>query len=221
MLGGKRCGLEQNQRLAQTRLLEYFPTMTAILTRNRADTGPKRMRYTVREYYRMGEAGVFHPDRRCELIDGDIILFPKIAPLDAACHDSLNHALITRLSSHYRLRAQNPVRLDNHSEPQPDFAVLKPRKDGYRTAHPGPGDTLLVIELASTSLAYDIGKKQRAYAKAGIPEYWVVDLTGKQLHVFRKPATIGYANVQVLDDTDEIESTAVKGLRLTVCEMVG
>ena len=179
------------------------------------------MRYTVREFYRMAEAGVFSPNRRYELLNGDIILMQPIGESHADSHDWLNEALITRLAGHYRLRAQNPVRLDNHSEPQPDFAILKLRKDGYRTAHPGPGDTLLIIELASTSLAYDIGKKQRAYAKAGIPEYWVVDLTGKQLHVFRKPAAIGYANVQVLDDTDEIESTIVKGLRFTVREMVG
>lgn len=197
--------------------------MTATLTRsqNRADTGPKRMRCTVRDYYRMGEAGVFHPERRYELLDGDIILMQPIGESHADSHDWLNEALITRLHGQYRLRTQNPVRLDNYSEPQPDFAVLKLRKDGYRTAHPGPGDTLLVIELAASSLAYDIGKKQRAYAKAGIPEYWVVDLAGKQLHVFRKPATIGYAQVQVLDENDEIESTMAKGLRFTVREMVG
>ena len=179
------------------------------------------MRCTVRDYYRMGEAGVFHPDRRYELLNGDIILMQPIGESHADSHDWLMEALITRLGGSYRLRAQNPVRLDNYSEPQPDFAVLKLRKEGYRTAHPGPGDTLLVIELASSSLAYDIGKKQRAYAKAGIPEYWVVDLAGRQLHVFRKPAAIGYAQVQVLDENDEIQSTAVKNLRFTVREMVG
>ena len=195
--------------------------MTAILTRNRADTGPQRLRYTVRDFYRMGEAGVFHPDRRYELLNGDIILMQPIGESHAESHDWLMEALITRLHGQYRVRAQNPIRLDNHSEPLPDFAILKLRKEGYGTAHPGPGDTLLVIELASSSLAYDIGKKQRAYAKAGIPEYWVVDVTGKQLHVFRKPATIGYAQVQVLDDTDEVESSTVNGLRFTVREMVG
>ncbi len=195
--------------------------MAATLTQNRADTGPQRMRCTVRDFYRMAEAGVLSPDCRYELLNGDIILMQPIGESHAGNHDWLNHALITRLGDHYWLRTQNPVRLDNYSEPQPDFAILKPRKDGYRTAHPGPGDTLLVIELATSSLAYDIGKKQRAYAKAGIPEYWVVDLTGKQLHIFRKPAPIGYANVQVLDDTDEIQSSAVKNLRFTVREMVG
>ena len=197
--------------------------MSATITRTqaKADIGPKRMRCTVRDYYRMGEAGVFHPERHYELLDGDIILMQPIGESHADSHDWLMEALITRLGGHYRLRAQNPVRLDNYSEPQPDFAVLKLRKDGYRTAHPGPGDTLLVIELSASSLAYDIGKKQRAYAKAGISEYWVVDLAGRQLHVFRKPATIGYAQVHVLDENDEVESTAVKNLRFTVREMVG
>ena len=197
--------------------------MSATITRThaKADPGPQRMRCTVRDFYRMGEAGVFSPDRHYELLNGDIILMQPIGESHAGNHDWLTRALITRLGEHYWLRAQNPVRLDNHSEPLPDFAILKLRNDGYRTAHPGPGDTLLVIELASSSLAYDIGKKQRAYAKAGIPEYWVLDLTGRQLHVFRKPATIGYAQVRVLDEDDTIESTAVKSLRFTVREMVG
>ena len=209
-----------------TRALTLHQTKTpmpATLTRSRksADHGPQRMRCTVRDFYRMGEAGVFDPERRYELLDGDIILMPPIGISHAGGHDWLNQALIARLGGRHWLRAQNPVRLDNYSEPLPDFAVLKLRKDGYRTAHPGPGDTLLVIELAATSLGYDLGGKQRAYAKAGIPEYWVVDLAGRQLHVFRKPSVTGYTQAVALDDREEIDSTAVKGLRFTVKELVG
>lgn len=196
--------------------------MPATLTRQRSlsDSIPRRMRHTVRDFYRMEKAGVFAPERRYELLEGDIFQVPKPTPLHASRHDWLTRALITRLGARYWLRTQNPVRLDNFSEPLPDFAVLKPRKEAYST-HPRPGDTLLIIELAQSSLSYDIGRKQRAYAKAGIPEYWVLDLTDRQLHVFRKPAAIGYAQAQVLDTSDEIESTTVKGLRFTVREMVG
>lgn len=169
----------------------------------------------------MGEAGILDPERRYELLEGDIILMPPAGESDAGSHDWLNQALVSRLRGRYWLRTQNPVRLDNYSEPLPDFAVLKLRKDAYRTEHPKPEDTLLVIELAASSLGYDIGRKQRAYAKAGIPEYWVVDLKAKQLHVFRKPAEIGYADARVLDRGEEIASNAVKGLRFAVAEIVG
>jgi Uma2 family endonuclease len=197
--------------------------MPTLLPRSRrsAEIFPRRIRHTVRDFYRMGEAGILDPERRYELLEGDIILTPPTGESHADRHDSLTEALVTRLAGRYRLRTQNPVRLDNYSEPLPDFAVLKLRKEGYGTAHPKPEDTLLVIELAASSLAYDIGRKQRAYAKAGIPEYWVVDLAAKQLHVFRKPAEIGYADARVLDRSEEVASTTVKGLRFTVAEIVG
>jgi Uma2 family endonuclease len=203
--------------------LQQIREMPATLNHSRSSPkgAPSRVRVTVRDYYRMGEAGLFDPHRRYELLDGDIILMQPNGESHAGGHDWLTRELIKRLGDHHWLRTQGPVRLDNFSEPQPDFAVLKLPKDRYRSAHPGPSDTLLVIEFADSSLGYDIGKKQRAYAKAGIPECWVVDLNGRQLHVFRKPAAAGYANADVLEDGDEVVSSAVKGLRFTVTEMLG
>lgn len=198
------------------------PMTTTLPSPNSSATaGPHRVRLSVRDYYRMGEAGLLDEDRRYELLDGDLILMPPLGEAHAGGHDWLTQALVNRLRGRYWLRTQNPVRLDDFSEPQPDFAVLKLREDGYRKAHPKPDDTLLVIELAVSSLGYDLGRKQRAYAKAGVPEYWVIDLNSRQLHVFRQPSAVGYADAQVLDDTDDVASASVEGLRFTVAELVG
>ena len=197
-------------------------TMTTTLSHpRRADVGPRRVRLTVRDFYKMGEAGVLDDAHRYELLDGDLMMMPPIGEPHAGGHDWLNQQLVKRLGDRYWLRAQNPVRLDDHSEPLPDFAVLKLRADGYRKAHPKPGDTLLVIELAASSLGYDLGRKQRAYAKAGIPEYWVIDLAGRQVHVFRKPTRAGYSDARVLDETEDFSALSVKGLHFTVAELVG
>ena len=83
---------------------------------------------------------------------------------------------------------QNPLRLDDINEPEPDIAVLRPRADFYTTAHPGPADVLLVIEVADTSLAYDLGTKVPLYARHGIPEVWVIDAATRRARVFRQPA---------------------------------
>ena len=196
--------------------------MPTTLTRpNPADSGPHRVRLTVRDFYKMGEAGLLDDEHRYELLDGDLIMMPPIGISHAGGHDWLMQALVKRIGDRYWVRAQNPVRLDDYSEPLPDFAVLKLRADGYRKAHPKPGDTLLVIELAASSLGYDLGRKQRAYAKAGIPEYWVIDLTGRQVHIFRKPARAGYSDARVLDEHEDFSASSVKGLHFTVAELVG
>ena len=90
---------------------------------------------------------------------------------------------------------QNPVRLDDLSEPQPDFALLRPRADFYRGAHARPADVLLLIEVADTSLDYDRAVKRALYARHAIPEFWIVDLTSAEVEVCREPGADGYAAV--------------------------
>ena len=91
------------------------------------------------------------------------------------------------------MRVQNPVRLDDHSEPQPDLVVAKARADFYRDAHPGPPDVLLVIEVADTSAEVDRVEKAPLYIRSGIPEVWVVDLSARQVDVYRTPTRGGFA----------------------------
>jgi len=148
---------------------------------------PARHRISVDAFHRMGEAGILGAADRVELIDGEII---DMSPIGA-----LHAAIVARLSSYFSQRlggaavvwCQNPVRLDDTSEPEPDIAILRPRADFYMTAIPGPTDMLLVIEVADTSLAYDLGTKVPLYARHGIPEAWVIDAATRRTRVFRQP----------------------------------
>lgn len=148
---------------------------------------PSRHLISADAFHRMGETGILGPQDRVELIDGEII---DMSPIGA-----LHAAIVARLTSHFSqvlggqaiVWCQNPLRLDDFSEPEPDIAILRPRADFYTTAHPGPADVLFVIEVADTSLAYDLGTKVPLYARHGIPEVWVIDAATRQIRVFREP----------------------------------
>ena len=152
---------------------------------------PSRHLISVDAFHRMGETGILGPRDRVELIDGEIIDMSPIGVLHAA--------IVARLASHFSQRlgpmgvvwCQNPLRLDDISEPEPDIAILRPRADFYMTAHPGAADVLLVIEVADTSLAYDLGTKVPLYARHGIPEVWVIDAATRHTRVFRRPVGNG------------------------------
>src|SRR5215210_2412570 len=105
---------------------------------------------TADEYERMGEAGIFPPDARLELIEGEIYEMSPIGSLHAACVTFLTH-ILEKLGDGFQVRVQNPIRLDDFSEPQPDLALVSWRDDYYRGAHPQPNDVLLVIEVADTT----------------------------------------------------------------------
>ncbi len=147
----------------------------------------QRRRLTVNDYYRMAEAGILGEDERIELIDGEII---DMAPIGAE-HTSI----VNRLTRHFAncvgdraiVSVQNPVRLDDGNEPQPDIALLRYRDDFYRNAHPGPEDVILIIEVADTSLRYDRDVKLPLYARHGIPEIWIMDMADKRLEIDRNP----------------------------------
>ncbi len=142
---------------------------------------------SARDYHRMGEAGILDRAQRTELIEGRII---EMTPIGSRHADRVN-----RIARHFAkilpdevvISIQNPVRLDDHSEPEPDIALLRPREKPYSEAHPGPQDVLLIIEVADSSLAYDRDVKTALYARHGIPEYWLLDLAQNRLDIFRQP----------------------------------
>jgi Uma2 family endonuclease len=149
---------------------------------------PTRHLISVDAFHRMGEAGILGPGDRVELIDGEIIDMSPIGVLHAALVDALVRHFGRQAGQAVVIRCQNPLRLDDLSEPEPDIAILRPRADFYTTSHPGPADVLLVIEVSDTSLAYDLGTKVPLYARHGIPEVWVIDAATRQTRVFRDPA---------------------------------
>ena len=155
-----------------------------------------RHRITVADYYRMGEAGIFAPNARVELIEGEVI---DMAPIGSK-HGSAVKRLVALLTAALGPRAivsvQDPLRLSDLSEPEPDLMLLRPRDDFYAGAHPSAADVLLLIEVADTSARYDREIKLPLYARHGVPEVWIVDLDAHLLRFFRSPVGESYADTR-------------------------
>lgn len=172
-------------------------------------TAPCRHRLTVSDFHRMGEAGIFAAGDRVELIDGEVIDMSPIGALHAAIVARLTAFLCRTVGGGVIVWCQNPIRLDDSSEPEPDIALLSPRADGYMSAHPGPEDVVVVIEVADTSLAYDLGVKVPLYARHGIPEAWVIDAATRQTRVFREPSAEGYRRELLVGPEETLQSASL------------
>ena len=176
----------------------------------------QRYRFTVDEFARMGEAGIFAEDDRVELIDGEIVAMTPIGALHAGVVSRLNELIVARLAGKAYVSIQNPVRLDHHTEPQPDLVVARRRNSFYTDRHPEPGDIFLVIEVADSSLRYDRLQKVPRYGRAGIPETWLVDVDAVTITAYTGPCPDGYANRQVRHRGDEIVATRAPEIRFSV-----
>lgn len=191
---------------------------TGLLTRH---PWVPRRRLTVAEYYRMGEAGILTRDDKVELIEGQLVAMSPIGSGHSGTVIGLNHLLVQAVGGRALVAVQCPVRLDDESEPQPDFAVLKPRPDAYRTAHPRPADVLLLIEVADSSLAYDRTVKRALYARHGIPELWIVDLAAGEVEVCREPRGEGFENVTRTARGAVLEPALLPGAAIPVAGILG
>ena len=178
-------------------------------------------RFTVDEYHRMGQAGVFHEDDRVELIDGQVVEMTPIGPEHAGCVAALTRLLSYLVGDQAVVWVQNPVSLSEWAEPQPDVAVLAPRPDGYRTAHPSPGDILLLIEVAASSWEHDRDVKVPLYAAAGVPEVWLVDLAGDAIAVYRDPGPAGYATLRIARRGVTLRALQLPNVALLVDDILG
>jgi Uma2 family endonuclease len=181
----------------------------------------KRHYFTAAEYYRMADAGILTPDHRVELIEGEIVEMSPIGKRHASCVDRINR-LLGRLASQAAIvRVQNPVRLSDFSEPQPDVTLLRPREDFYAAGHPGPHDVLLVVEVADTPTAYDRGAKVPLYARSEIPEVWLVDLTENRIEIYTRPSAGAYQGARRVSRGEAVSSDAVAGLTFAAEEILG
>jgi len=189
-----------------------------------------RRRFTVDEYYRMAEAGILSPEERVELIDGEILQLSPIGDRHQACVDRLNQLFVRRVGDAAIVRVQGPIRLDDHTEPEPDLALLRPRPDFYASGHPLPQDVLLVIEVADTSVAYDRQIKLPRYAHAGIPEVWLLILAdpgdpgagqASSLEAYREPSPHGYRSVRRYVLGERLAPQALPDLSCSVDELLG
>ena len=177
-------------------------------------------KFTVDEYYRLAEVGILQPDERVELVNGEILLMPLIGPLHAATVDHWTRIFMERASNRYTVRNQNPVRLGERSEPVPDLAILRYRERGYFGSHPRPEDTLLVIEVADSTLAYDRRTKAILYAQANIPETWIMNLPEECIESFTEPGPEGYAQRSVYRRGDRISPASLQDVEFAVDDLL-
>lgn len=186
-----------------------------------AATHLPRYRLTVSDYHKMIEAGIFQEDNRVELIEGELIQMPPIRPAHAGKSVRLTH-LFSRLAEEKALiTVQNPVALSQHSEPQPDLALLRPRGDFYETSNPEPADILLLIEIADTSLNYDKKTKIPLYAHHGITEVWLLDLQHRKLEVYRQPGASGYRQILIPDEVEQVSPLLLPELTVQAGQLWG
>lgn len=163
---------------------------------------PLRRRFSLAEYHALGTSGILSEDDRTELIAGEIWDMTPIGSRHAACLKRWNAYLNRCLGATTTIGIQDPVWLDVDTELQPDLSVLRPRDDFYAEAHPTAQDVLWVIEIADTSLAHDRSVKAPIYARAGVRELWIVDLTGAALEIHRDAGAKGYRQVERLPASD-------------------
>jgi len=176
-------------------------------------------RFTVEEFHRMVQAGIFSEDDRVELLEGEIVDMVPAGSEHAACVDRLNRHFSLKLGGRAIVRVQSPIRLEEHSQPQPDLALLVPRADFYATEHPGLEDVLLLVEVAESSAGYDREVKLPLYARAGIPEVWVVDLGAKAVEVYRAPALEGYREVAAYRSKEAVAPQAFPEAAIPLSEV--
>jgi Uma2 family endonuclease len=176
---------------------------------------------TADEFEQMGRAGIFHPDARLELLEGGIYEMSPIGSPHAACVKFLSTLLNRLFSDKLLVSVQDPIRLDDFSEPQPDIALLRWRDDFYRHAHPTPADVLLVIEVADTTVETDRSYKMPLYAKAGIREAWLVNLPGEKVELYAEPASGIYQVSRNFARGEEAEAHSLPDLRISVAELMG
>ncbi|KOP25882.1 hypothetical protein AMR41_13360 [Hapalosiphon sp. MRB220] len=180
-----------------------------------------RRKFTVEQYHKMIESGILTEDDRVELIRGEIIEMSPIGTKHAACVKCLNKLLSRKLWDRVLIAIQDPVELNHNSQPQPDVALLKPRDDFYKTAHPQPQDIFLLIEVADSTVNYDREEKIPLYAEAKIIEVWLVDINEQIIEVYREPATDGYQNMQKLTRGQTLSIQAFSDVNITVDEIFG
>lgn len=179
-----------------------------------------RRLFTVEEYERMVQADILAIAERVELLNGEIVEMSPIGTRHAACVKRLNQLFSQLVGGRAIIGVQDPIRLSDRSQPQPDLALLQPRSDFYVTAHPQPPDILLIVEVADTSADYDRQVKIPLYANAGIIEVWLLDLVEQYLEVYRQPSANGYQHQQ-LHRNQQIFIQALPDLTISIDDILG
>jgi Uma2 family endonuclease len=179
-----------------------------------------RRRFTVEEYQRMAHAGILTEADRVELIDGEIIQATSIGRRHAACVAQVTRLLTQAVGERALVWPQNPVRLPRDTEPQPDVTILRPPADDYIRHPPTAEHVLWLVEVADVSYRYDRYVKLPLYARAGIPEAWIIDLTHEVVEVHREPSSRGYGSTRTADRAGTLTPQAFTDVVISVTDIL-
>ncbi|NCO75182.1 MAG: Uma2 family endonuclease [Cyanobacteria bacterium] len=161
-----------------------------------------RKKFDIEEYHQIINIGIFKEDYTIELIKGEIFEMSPVGFKHASCVNKLNQFFSLQFGHEVIISVQNPIKLNNNSEPQPDLVLLKPREDFYGTQHPTPDDIFLLIEVADSSIEYDRNVKLPIYAESKIQEVWLIDLNQNFLETYKNPEANYYQNMQKLSNNN-------------------
>ncbi len=189
------------------------------LVYDRDSTSILPRRFTVDEYHKLAEVGVLHPDERLELIDGVIYRMSPIGSRHAKYVELITDLFYELYKTGASIRVQSPILLPDFSEPEPDLVLLRPRRGRYARQLPQPTDVLLLVEVMDTSALRDRGQKLNAYAKAGIPEVWLVDVADQTVEVYTEPADHVYGRSTVRHVGQALAPTACPDRPLPVASI--
>lgn len=176
--------------------------------------------WTVAEYHRMAEAGIFAVDERVELLEGKIVWMIAKGTAHRSAVGRTDKLLQNLLGNRAWVSIQDPIQLNERSEPEPDIAVVKVDPLDYADHHPTPPEVYLIIEVADSSLKMDCETKAKLYSQAGITDYWVVDVVSRQLHVFREPSHTGYESTVILTEEASISPLAFPDVPILISQML-
>lgn len=179
----------------------------------------RRKMFTTDEYHRMVKAGILRQRDHLELIEGEIVHKAPIGSRHAACVNRLNQSFVGNFAGKAVVHVQNPVCIGDHSEPEPDITLLKPRPDFY--AHPVPEDVLLIVEVADSSVDYDQQTKMPLYAKSGVREAWIVNLNEACVEVYTNPSDQGYDTLRKFRKGMTITPGCFSEVEVPVDEIIG
>lgn len=181
---------------------------------------PMRLRFSVDEFYKMFELGFIKDYEHAEIIDGELIKKMSIGDLHAAIVDFLTKYFVKNVSDDIVVRVQNPVRMSDYSEPEPDLLLADLTKyDGRR--HPRPSEVLLIVEVSDSTLDFDRNRKLPLYAAAEIPEVWLVNAQNETVEIHTEPRGGVYSLIRVLRRGDVISCGTVRNLQVEADKIFG
>ena len=176
---------------------------------------PRQLRFSVDEYYKMIELGMLKDYEKSEIIEGELIPKMPIGDRHAFAVDNLTRFFIKNVSDDILVRVQNPIRISDFNEPEPDIVLADLTKfDGKR--HPRPAETILIVEVSDSTLKYDRDTKLSLYAEAEIPEVWIVNLKNNIIEVHQKPSNGIYQLAQIYKREETVKSSVLPNLEIEV-----